>query len=271
MELTPSMLAKAMSTAERWAAEDPDRALKAETVALLNMIPLGDDEAARAVVSQFGNRLSFGTAGLRGELGPGPGRMNRAVVMQTSAGFARLLLERAERNEAATPPSVVIGFDARVNSDVFARDAAEVFQGAGLRAILLPGPLPTPVTAFAVRHLDVSAGVMITASHNPPRDNGYKVFLGDADNGSQICDPSDTQISAHIDAVAREPLGEIPLDAGYEVSGRDIIDAYVAAAAEAVRASREPNANTPELKIVYTAMHGVGSEVTRAVFDAAGL
>lgn len=256
-----------MSTAERWAAEDPDRATKAETLALLNMIPLGDEDAARAIISQFGSRLSFGTAGLRGELGPGPARMNRAVVMQTSAGLARFLLDRAERGEAATPPSVVIGFDARVYSDVFARDAAEVFQGAGLRAILLPGPLPTPVTAFAVRHLDASAGVMITASHNPPRDNGYKVFLGNTDAGSQICHPSDIDIAARIDEVAARPLSEIPLDGDYERGTADIIDAYVATVAGALKG----HAEGADLTIVYTAMHGVGSEVTRAVFSAAGL
>lgn len=262
------MLAQAMSVAERWAAEDPDRQTKAETLALLNLIPLGDDEAARTVVSQFGGRLTFGTAGLRGEVGPGPARMNRAVVMQTSAGFARYLLERAERGETESTPSIVIGFDARLNSDVFARDAAEVFQGAGIRAILLPGPLPTPVTAFAVRHLGVSAGVMITASHNPPRDNGYKVYLGGDDAGSQICTPADLEISAHIEAVANEPIANISLDRDYELAGRDIIDAYVTATADAVR---DDVPGEVPLTIVYTAMHGVGAEVTKQVFERAGL
>src|SRR5690606_16544930 len=124
-----------------------------------------DDAAAAELAESFADRLAFGTAGLRGRLGPGPSRMNRVVVSQTSAGFAAFLNARAARGEASTPPSVVIGYDARQNSDVFARDAAEVMAAAGVRVTLLPVAAPTPLTAFAVRHLDVSAGVMITASH----------------------------------------------------------------------------------------------------------
>src|SRR5690606_12746732 len=166
MTFAPSELARAMSLAARWAAEDPDRGTKAETLAMLNMIPEGHEEAAETLIDQFGKRLTFGTAGVGGEIGPGPNRTKRQVVIQTSAGFAKFLWERAGRGEAEKTPSIVVGFDARTHSDVFARDAAEVFAGAGIRTILLPGPLPTPVTAFAVRHLGVSAGVMVTASHN---------------------------------------------------------------------------------------------------------
>lgn len=271
MSLSPAELAKAMSAAERWAAQDPDRATKSEIEALLNLIPLGDDEAAAAVVHMFGKRLSFGTAGLRGELGAGPSRMNRMVVQQTSAGFADFLLQRARAGETSNAPSVVIGFDARVNSDVFARDAAEVFAGAGLRAILLPGPLPTPITAFAVRHFDASAGIMITASHNPPKDNGYKVFLGDADEGSQIAAPADALIAEHIEAVASRPLSAITLSREYELVGQEIVEAYVEATASAV-AEHAPaqSPHSSDFRIVYTALHGVGSEPAQAVFARAG-
>ena len=267
MTFAASDLAQAMSMAERWAAEDPDRGTQAETLAMLNMIPEGNEEAATTLIDQFGSRLAFGTAGLRGEIGPGPNRMNRQVVIQTSAGLAKFLLERAERGESTDPPSIVVGFDARVNSDVFARDAAEVFAGAGLRTILLPGPLPTPVTAFAVRHLEVSAGVMITASHNPPRDNGYKVYLGDTDGGSQLCTPDDLTIAGLIDAVARRPLAEVARVPDYERAGQEIVNAYIDASA----ASMGTGIIVPEdFTIVYTALHGVGSTTARSLFDRLG-
>ncbi|CAI7667786.1 unnamed protein product [Penicillium discolor] len=124
--------------------------------------------------------------------------MNRVLVSQAAAGFAAYLRERA----AGATPTVVIGYDGRRNSRVFAQDSAELFAGAGLRAILLPRLLPTPVLAFAVRHLGADAGVMVTASHNPPDDNGYKVYLGGADAGSQIVAPADAEIAAHIQRVA---------------------------------------------------------------------
>lgn len=275
MSHTAADIARAMSTAERWAASDPDRATKAETEALLNLIPLGDESAIAALISQFGSRLAFGTAGLRGELGPGPGRMNRVVVQQTSAGFAEFLLARAEAGETSTPPSIVIGFDARTNSELFARDAAEIFAGYGLRTILLPGPVPTPVTAFAVRELQASAGVMVTASHNPPRDNGYKVYLGDADAGSQITAPVDSEIAALIEQVAARDLATLPRSADYEAVGQDVVHAYIAATASAVQGpteSRTPDQTSEApFTVVYTAMHGVGSDVTQRVFESAGL
>lgn len=257
-----------MSAAERWAAQDPDRAMKAEIEATLNLIPTGVDEAAQTIVDQFSRRLSFGTAGLRAEIGPGPARMNRQVIIQTSAGFAKFLQQRAARGESAETPTIVVGFDARQLSDVFARDAAEVFAGAGLRTILLPGPLPTPVTAFAVRHLGASAGVMVTASHNPPRDNGYKVYLGDADGGSQLNTPDDATIAALIDEVASRPLDEIVRLPEYERAGQEIIEAYI----ESVRAELGNQDRTPaeDFTVVYTAMHGVGSATTRALFAALG-
>ncbi len=263
-----------------WIEADPDAQTRDEASDLLARSLAGDSAAALRLRSAFAGRLAFGTAGLRAELGAGPARMNRVVVSQTSAGFAAYLLERAAQGGASTPPSIVIGYDGRINSDVFARDTAEIMAGAGLMVTLLPTPLPTPVTAFAVRYLNVSAGVMVTASHNPPRDNGYKVYLGDADAGSQIIPPTDGEIAAHIDRVATMPLTDLPRSDEYTVAGNEIQQAYVTHVAGAVRSGlpRDP-AVDPEavlaadvpLRIVYTAMHGVGSDTAHRVFDALGL
>jgi len=257
-QLRPQVLA--------WIADDPDPATRAEAEALLTRAEAGEPDAAARLSDAFDGRLTFGTAGLRAEQGAGPRRMNRVVVAQSSAGLAAYLLSRAGRDAA----SAVIGFDARPNSDVFARDTAEVLAGAGLRVTLLPEPVPTPVTAFAVRHLGVSAGVMVTASHNPPRDNGYKVYLGGVDGGAQVVPPADREIAEHIAAAARTPFSELPRSRDYEVAGQAIVDAYVASASGAVRA-RATRASCPDFPVVYTALHGVGAAVTRRLLAAAGL
>ncbi|MGH8971155.1 MAG: phospho-sugar mutase, partial [Actinomycetes bacterium] len=185
--------------------------------------------------------------------GAGPNRMNRVVVTRAAAGLAAYL--RAHGGQA-----VVIGYDARHKSDVFARDTAEVMKGAGLRALVLPRPLPTPVLAFAIRHLGADAGVMVTASHNPPEDNGYKVYLGD---GSQIVPPADAEISAAIDAVG--PLATVRRDDGWETLGDDVLGAYLSRVAGLVD-PRSPR----DLRIVYTPLHGVGRDVVLRAFDRAG-
>ncbi len=281
-----------VSQVNEWIAADPDPETRAEALALLVEAARGDASAQHLLADAFGGRLEFGTAGLRAELGAGPRRMNRVVVSQTSAGFAAFLLERARHGDTASPPSVVIGYDGRVNSDVFARDAAEVMAAAGVRVTLLPEPLPTPVAAFAVRHLGASAGVMVTASHNPPRDNGYKVYLGDADGGSQIAPPTDAAIAALIDGAALASAADLPRSTDYTIAGPEIAEAYVVATAAALRSGAENVTSAADLArdaasgspfapaaasataaptVVYTALHGVGSDTAQRVFEAAGL
>ena len=263
------------SAATAWLEQDPDETTRAELTALLDRLgdlnapgeKITDDdtshraEAWREVRDRFATRLQFGTAGLRGRQGAGSNRMNRVVVAQAARGLADFLRSRGD-----TAPSFVIGYDARINSDVYARDTAELMQAAGVRATLLPRALPTPVTAFAVRHLDASAGVMVTASHNPKWDNGYKVYLGGADNGSQIVPPADAEIAAAIEAVATaSKVTELPRDTGYTVADESLVDAYVAATAKVLQHEPVP------LKVAYTAMHGVGWETYARVLDTLGI
>ena len=172
MDATAAPLEGVLAAARAWLAQDPDEVTRAELAALIRDAEAGDAAAAADLHDRFGARLAFGTAGLRGRLGAGSNRMNRVLVAQAAAGFAAYLVEKAGSAGTDAPPTVVIGYDGRRNSDVFAQDSAELFAGAGLRAILLPRLLPTPVLAFAVRHLGADAGVMVTASHNPPDDNG---------------------------------------------------------------------------------------------------
>ncbi len=237
----------ATEIARAWLAEDPDPDTRAELQGLLDA---GDLEG---IADRFSGRLEFGTAGLRGEIGAGPNRMNRVVVTRAAAGLCSYLTARNGQ-------AVVIGYDARHKSDVFARDTAEVVRGAGMSAMVLPRPLPTPVLAFAIRHLGADAGVMVTASHNPPQDNGYKVYLGD---GSQIVPPADAEISAAIDAVG--PLATVARGDDWQTLGDDVLDAYLARVAGLV-ADDSPR----DLDIVYTPLHGVGRDVVLAAFDRAG-
>ncbi|MFI9269152.1 phospho-sugar mutase [Kitasatospora sp. NPDC052896] len=252
MASTPDFLTRA----HQWLAEDPDPETREELAALLATAEAPAGDAALAELAErFADRLQFGTAGLRGELGAGPMRMNRAVVIRAAAGLAGYL--RAQN----AGDLVVVGYDARHKSYDFARDTAAVMVGAGLRAALLPHPLPTPVLAFAIRHLGAAAGVMVTASHNPPRDNGYKVYLGD---GSQIVPPADAGIAAEIDAIAS--LADVPLAAeGWQVLGQDVIDAYLARAVTVVE-----EGGPRDLDVVYTPLHGVGRDVLVAAFKQAG-
>ncbi|MBD2899535.1 putative phosphomannomutase [Actinomadura sp. RB99] len=229
--------------AEEWLAQDPDPDNRAELRAILDA---GDD---RALADRFGSRLEFGTAGLRGELGAGPNRMNRVTVMRAAAGLAACLPAGGR---------VIVGFDARHGSRRFAQDTAAVLAGAGLRAEVFADPVPTPVLAHFTRSFgDIVAGVMVTASHNPPRDNGYKVYWGD---GAQIVPPRDAEISAAIDAVGR--VDELPLGSDWTVHHDTRL--YLDALAD-LRLGDER-----DISIVYTPMHGVGRDVLLAAFEQAG-
>ncbi|MFI6035154.1 phospho-sugar mutase [Streptomyces sp. NPDC051315] len=239
-----------IARARTWLAEDPDPDTREELAELLDA---GD---VTELAARFRGTLQFGTAGLRGELGAGPMRMNRAVVIRAAAGLAAHLKAQGKGDGL-----VVIGYDARHKSADFARDTAAVMTGAGLRAAVLPRPLPTPVLAYAIRHLGAVAGVEVTASHNPPRDNGYKVYLGD---GSQIVPPADAEIAAEIAAV--RSLHDVPRpETGWETLDDAVLDAYLART-DAVLAPDSPRT----ARTVYTAMHGVGKDVLLAAFARAG-
>ncbi|MFE9848795.1 phospho-sugar mutase [Streptomyces sp. NPDC005576] len=242
-----------LERARAWQAEDPDPETRDE---LGRLIDSDEPEARAELAARFAGTLQFGTAGLRGELGAGPMRMNRAVVIRAAAGLAAYL-----KGQGHADGLVVVGYDARYRSADFARDTAAVMTGAGLRAAVLPRPLPTPVLAYAIRHLGAVAGVEVTASHNPPRDNGYKVYLGD---GSQIVPPADAEIAAAIAAVG--PLAGVnrPED-GWEILGEEVLDAYLARTDAVLSAGSPRTART-----VYTALHGVGTSVLTAAFERAG-
>ncbi|MGY1835232.1 phospho-sugar mutase [Blastococcus sp. SYSU DS0510] len=243
-----------VTQARAWADADPHEGDRAEILALVDA---GDTaELAR----RFSGPLTFGTAGLRGPLRAGPAGMNAAVVLRTAAGVGRYLRDTGEGGG-----TVVIGFDARRRSDEFALLSARVFSGLGFQVQLMPRPLPTPVLAFAVRQLDAAAGVMVTASHNPPDDNGYKLYLR---GGAQLVPPADRAIEESIATVG--PAREIPLAGGHGVLGDDVLTEYVTAVVRALDPERVPAADRAALRVAYTAMHGVGASTTRLVFAAAG-
>ena len=237
-----------------WIEDDPEPRDRAALEALLNAATAGDAEAGQELADRFSGPLEFGTAGLRGVVAAGEHRMNRAVVQRAAAGLGAWLTQRVER------PRVVIGLDARHGSREFADDSAAVLTAAGCEVLLLPRPLPTPLLAFAVRRTGADAGVMVTASHNPARDNGYKVYLGgraapEEGRGVQIVPPADAGIAACIAAVG--PLRDLPrATRGWTVLGEEVVEDYLVAITDAVRPApgRDP-------RIVVTPMHGVGGPV----------
>jgi phosphomannomutase len=250
-------LAPLLAAAGRWRSLDPDERTRAELDDLVARAEAGDTEPLAAA---FAGRVHLGTAGLRAPMGPGPAGMNRLVVRRATAALVSLLPEEA---------TVVIAHDARRHSEGFAADAARVVEGSGRRSVLLPGPLPTPVLAFAVRHLGADAGVTVTASHNPAADNGYKVYLAD---GAQIGPPREDRLAAALTEVAdrhdRGEHGAVPFSARPvvpdELVGAEVVDAYVGT----VVGRLEPGPR--ETTLAYTAMHGVGRAVTARAFAAAG-
>lgn len=252
-----------IASARDWLNQDPDPLTRLELEQLI------DSDNQPELRSRFESRLQFGTAGLRGELGAGPNRMNRVVVAQAALAIARFLnSNKTEYLDKNGELSVVVGYDGRVNSDIFAKDSAEIFAAAGIKTRLFDSAVPTPVAAFTGKRFLASATVIVTASHNPPRDNGYKVYLGGKNGCSQLISPQDKQIAHLIDELAKSiKFAEIPKSQNIEWLGKADIDAYVARAASLVGRDTTGRKN---LKITYTAMHGVGYRVMKAVFDRTG-
>jgi len=238
---------------ENWIADDPDPKTASQLRDLL------DREDESTLQRYFNGFLQFGTAGLRGPIGPGPSCMNRAVVGRAAAGIASYMKKREMK-------SVIIGRDARHGSEDFTNETAEIMSGAGMQVYILPRPLPTPVLAFATSYLGCDIGIMVTASHNPPEDNGYKVYVGPVADGinyaaSQIINPTDQFMATEIAAVAR--LKSLPRGNKWTVLNEDVVNEYISrTSALAPRPG--------DLKVVYTAMHGVGTEIVSKVFSQAG-
>ena len=264
-------LTRLLSDARTWAAQDPDPATAA---ALTELVRLADDGAAAArqeLADSFSGTLQFGTAGLRAALGPGPNRMNRAVVRRAAAGFTAFLTGAVAQAAPGARPRAVVGYDARHNSDIFAEETAAILTAAGVETFLMPSALPTPLLAYAVRALQCDGGVMVTASHNPPQDNGYKVYLGrhaveESGRGAQIVAPYDALIAAEIDAVG-ELSGVALATEGWTVLDPSIAADYEAAVAALAKPEHFPARG---LKIVLTPMHGVGGGTAVAALHAAG-
>ena len=247
------MNAELKADVQAWITDDPDPKTAAELTALLES---NDEQTLKKYFSGF---LQFGTAGLRGPVGPGPSCMNRAVVGRTAAGISAYMKERGMKR-------VVIGRDARYGSEDFTAESAEIFAGAGFEVFVLPRPLPTPVLAFATYQLKCDVGVMVTASHNPPQDNGYKVYIGPSADGidyaaSQIITPTDKLIAKEIAGITS--LASAPRGKSWTIVGEEVISEYVRRTA---LIAPKPG----DLKIVYTAMHGVGTEIAQRVFNHAG-
>ena len=238
---------------EEWIADDPDSSTAAQLQSWLD----SDDQTE--LKKHFNGFLQFGTAGLRGPIGPGPSCMNRAVVGRAAAGIAAYMKERGMTK-------VVVGRDARYGSEDFTRETAEIMSGAGMQVFVLPRPLPTPVLAYATLALKCDVGIMVTASHNPPQDNGYKVYIGPTADGinyaaSQIINPTDGFIAKEIDAITS--LKSQPRASQWTTLDDAIVEEYIDRTA---KLAPRPG----DIKIVYTAMHGVGTETVARVFNKAG-
>jgi phosphomannomutase len=271
MTSSDAELARLLSDARDWADQDPDPATAAALTELIRLTEAGVPAARQELADSFSGTLQFGTAGLRAALGPGPNRMNRSVVRRAAAGFTAFLTNAVEQASPGTRPRAVVGFDARYNSDIFAEETAAVLTAAGVETFLMPAALPTPLLAYAVRALECDGGVMVTASHNPPQDNGYKVYLGrhaveESGRGAQIVAPYDALIAAKIDAV--DAVESVALAA----DGWTVLEPSVAADYEGAVAALAAPEHFParDLKIVLTPMHGVGGETAAAVLTAAG-
>ncbi|GAA1806232.1 phospho-sugar mutase [Nesterenkonia flava] len=288
-----------LPTVRRWIELDPDPRTRAELQELLSSAESGDQAAETTLSRLFSGRLAFGTAGLRAELGPGPMRMNRLVVRQTAAGLLRYATETLSQARTAVDNPhdvegprahrIVIGYDARHQSDEFAFETAALFSSAGWDVHLFDKPTPTPLLARQVLVLDAEIGIMVTASHNPPRDNGYKVYLGgelsrflEPDGhgvGAQIVSPVDREIADAIAETVGEDFAEssatpaataeaqVHRPHGVTTIGQQARDSYQQEALELLDPETYPHR---DLRIVYTAMHGVGGEAVTSLLRAAG-
>ena len=244
---------------QSWIEQDPDPVTSAQLTDLFQAAQ-SDNSALSELQDAFSAPLEFGTAGLRGALGAGPNRMNRVTVLQAASGLAQYLVQQGFSGQ-----KVVIGFDARYNSEVFAKDTARVISGAGLEPLIFSHVVPTPVLAFAIRKLGACAGVMVTASHNPPQDNGYKVYLGD---GRQIVSPVDEQISNFIKTVS--DVREIPQGSSGEIVSDQVLDTYRSLTAKFIVDGPTSETERKAVTSVYTAMHGVGWKTLQAVMLDSG-
>ena len=245
------MLSKELKAeVEAWIAQDPETDTQELLQRTLLAAESGEGAALADIEAWFQGFLEFGTAGLRGPMGPGPSCMNRAVVIRAAAGLSSYLLKRSARR-------IVVGYDARHHSLDFALDTVGVAAGYGLEAILLPRTLPTPVLAYAIGFFNADAGVMVTASHNPANDNGYKVYLGD---GSQIIPPTDFEISEEIAAITSS--ASVAFSDSWDTADDDVVRAYIAQATELFTSEK-----LPPIKVAYSPMHGVGREVWSDIFD----
>ncbi|MEH6610539.1 MAG: phospho-sugar mutase [Halioglobus sp.] len=244
-----------------WLARDPDPASRDELQSLL------DQGNTEELSQRFSGRLEFGTAGLRGLVGAGPARMNRLVIQETSAGLGTYLIDTIPD---AAKRGIVVAYDGRPDSHQFAMDAACVFAALGITVYITPAVAATPIAAFGVLNKGAAAGVVVTASHNPPQYNGYKVFWG---NGAQITPPHDAGIANAIEHAALEPLPWLEFEEGVSrgvicVQGEDFYRSYI----DAIQASPlfSNSSGTPETSIAYTAMHGVGADVAETLLQEAG-
>lgn len=247
-------LDEALEIANKWLISDPDETTKVETEKLIS-------DKNIELIQRFSNSLVFGTAGIRGARGAGPMRMNRVMIRIVATAIAEELLSDNQSDEA---PLVVVGYDARHKSQIFAQDSVRVLATHGVRSLILPGPTPTPVLAYTSLSKKAKAGIMVTASHNPAEDSGYKVYWED---GAQIANPVDTKIAQRIDF--KNPPTEESL-ADYEdetiLKGDDeLIKTYVDFASSSVSSESKR-----EIKQIYTPLHGVGKKVFLDVFEKAG-
>ncbi|WP_061963962.1 phospho-sugar mutase [Demequina aurantiaca] len=260
--------------AEAWIADDPDPATRAELRAVLDADAAGDSAAGVDLADRFRGSLEFGTAGLRGHIGAGPNRMNRAVVIRAASGLATYLTDALAELGVEGPARVVVGYDARHGSQDFAVDTCAVMVAAGHEAMLMPHLLPTPLVAYSTLALEADAGVMVTASHNPPQDNGYKVYLGgrvvtDSGQGAQIVPPYDAEIASRIAAV---PTVESVARAteGWSTIDDSVVEKYISSVAALAGPVAGHETEREAIRIVLTPLHGVGDATVTSVLRKAG-